>query len=102
MICSPLFPHRLSRGYDSPVGRIVATVNKQPVKSLEHLVEILRDAEGEFVVFEFAGRSAPPLVFPRRETVAATEEILTDNGVRAQGSPGPLAVWNEKPPAATR
>jgi len=100
MICAPLFPHRLSRGYDSPSGRVVATINKEPVKNLEHLVELLRDADGEFVVVEFAGRAAPPLVFPRRETIAATEEILTDNGVRAQGSPGPLAVWNEKPPAA--
>ncbi|MFM7519120.1 MAG: trypsin-like peptidase domain-containing protein [Planctomycetota bacterium] len=100
MICSPLFPHRLSRGYDSPVGRIVATVDKQPVKNLGHLVELLRDSTEDFVVFEFAGRAAPPLVFPRREAIAATEEILTDNGVRAQGSPGPLAVWNEKPPAA--
>jgi len=100
MVCEPLFPHRLSRGYDNPTGRVVATVNKQPVKNLEHFVALLRDADGEFVVFEFAGRGSPPLVFPRRETIAATEEILTDNGVRSQGSPGPLAVWNEKPAAA--
>ncbi|MFZ4733233.1 MAG: trypsin-like peptidase domain-containing protein [Pirellulales bacterium] len=100
MVCAPLFPHRLSRGYDNPTGRVVAPVNKQPVKNLEHFVALLRDADGEFVVFEFAGRGSPPLVFPRRETIAATEEILTDNGVRSQGSPGPLAVWNEKPAAA--
>jgi hypothetical protein len=29
--------------------------------------------------------------------VAATEEILTDNGVRSQGSADTLAVWNAKP-----
>jgi hypothetical protein len=29
--------------------------------------------------------------------LAATEEILTDNGVRSQGSPDALAVWNAKP-----
>ena len=101
MISAPLFPHRLSRGYDSPVGRVVATVNKKPVKNLEHLVELLRDAEEEFVVIEFAGRAVPPLVFPRKEASAATEEILTDNGVRSQGSPGPLAVWNAKPAGAS-
>jgi hypothetical protein len=28
--------------------------------------------------------------------VAATEEILSDNGVRAQGSPDTLALWNRK------
>ncbi|MFM8282617.1 MAG: trypsin-like peptidase domain-containing protein [Planctomycetaceae bacterium] len=100
MICAPLFPHRLSRGYETPVGKIVATVDGQPVKNLDHLVERLRDAEGEFVVFEFAGRGTSPLVFPRAEAIAATEEILTDNGVRSQGSPGPLAVWNAKRTAA--
>jgi len=26
-----------------------------------------------------------------------TEEILTDNGIRNQGSPDTLAVWNSKP-----
>jgi hypothetical protein len=29
--------------------------------------------------------------------VAATDEILTDNGVRSQASPELLKVWNEKP-----
>ena len=29
--------------------------------------------------------------------VAATDEILTDNGVRAQGSPDMMAVWQAKP-----
>jgi hypothetical protein len=33
------------------------------------------------------------LVFRRAEMVAATEEILTDNGVRAQGSPDLMKVW---------
>jgi hypothetical protein len=27
---------------------------------------------------------------------AATEEILTDNGIRAQGSPDTLKVWSAK------
>jgi hypothetical protein len=28
--------------------------------------------------------------------VAATDEILNDNGVRAQGSPDTMAVWQAK------
>jgi hypothetical protein len=28
--------------------------------------------------------------------LAATDDILTDNGVRAQGSPNMLAVWQER------
>ena len=30
------------------------------------------------------------------QTVAATEEILTDNGVRAQGSPDMMKIWQGK------
>jgi hypothetical protein len=36
-------------------------------------------------------------VFPRKEVLASIEDILTDNGVRSQGSPDTLAVWNAKP-----
>jgi len=36
-------------------------------------------------------------VFPRAAMVAATDEILNDNGVRAQGSPDTLAIWQGKP-----
>jgi hypothetical protein len=47
-------------------------------------------------VFEFDHRGGEALVFPRKETIDATEAILTDNGVRAQGSPDMLEVWQGK------
>ena len=68
-----------------------------PIKNLRHLVEVLRDAQEEFVKIDCDGRGGEGLVFPRMEMVAATDEILTDNGVRSQGSPDTLAVWNAKP-----
>jgi len=64
--------------------------------NLDHLVEGLRDARDEFIVFKFDRRGGEGLVFPRNEMLAATEEILTDNGVRSQGSPDTLAIWNAK------
>ena len=42
---------------------------------------------------------AETLVFPRAEMVAATDDILSDNGIRSQGSPDTLAIWNAKPAA---
>jgi len=35
-------------------------------------------------------------VFSRAAMLAATDEILTDNGVRAQGSPNMMKVWQER------
>jgi hypothetical protein len=37
------------------------------------------------------------MVFSRPDMLAATDEILTGNGVRAQGSPDTLAVRQAKP-----
>jgi hypothetical protein len=50
-----------------------------------------------FVTLEFASKAGEAIVFSRQALVAATDDILTDNGVRAQGSPDMLAVWQEKP-----
>jgi S1-C subfamily serine protease len=97
IVTSPFFPHRLAKGYSPAVGRAVKSVDGTAVKSLRHLVELLRDGKSDYVVFDFLGRGQETLVFPRKEMVAATDEILTDNGVRAQGSADTLAVWNGKP-----
>jgi len=95
-VSSPFFPHKLVKGYDSPVAEVVKTINGTPIKNLNHLVEVLRDVKDEFIVIKFDGRGGEGLVFLRNEMLAATEEILTDNGVRSQGSPDTLGIWNAK------
>jgi S1-C subfamily serine protease len=96
VVSSPFFPHKLSKGYSSAFAQVVKTINGIPIKNLEHLVEVLRDCRDEMITIEFDNRGGEALVFPRAEMVAATEEILTDNGVRSQGSPDTLAIWNTK------
>jgi PDZ domain len=96
VVASPFFPSKLSEGYSSPTALTVATVNGIHIKSLAHLVSVLRDLKDESVVFEFANRSGEAMVFPRTQMVAATDAILTDNGVRAQGSSDMLAIWQGK------
>ncbi len=98
VVSSPFFPHKLSKGYSQANPLVVHSVNGIVVKNLNHLVGVLRDATDENVVFEFAGRGTEALVFNRKEMIAATDDILTDNGVRAQGSADTLAVWNAKGP----
>jgi S1-C subfamily serine protease len=97
LIPAPFLPHKLVKGYENPTGRVVKSVNGVAIKNLRHLVEILRDSNEQFVKIEFAGHNAETLILPRAETIAATEEILTDNGIRSQGSPDLLAIWNRKP-----
>jgi S1-C subfamily serine protease len=97
VISSPFFPHKLARGYSNPAGSVVYSVNGVRVHSLRHLVELLRDLKDDFVTFEFDQHSGETMVFARKEMLASTEEILNDNGVRAQGSPDLMAVWQAKP-----
>ncbi len=95
VVASPFFPHKLSKGYSQRQSSVVQKVNGVTIKNLPHLVETLRDSKAEFVVFEFAGRKFETVVFPRKEMESATEDILSDNGVRAQGSADVMAVWNK-------
>ncbi|HYB63665.1 MAG TPA: trypsin-like peptidase domain-containing protein [Steroidobacteraceae bacterium] len=96
MVPAPLFPHRISKGYSSPAGSVVKSVNGTAIRSLDHLVALLRDLKDEFVTIEFDGRLGEALVFRREEMLAATEQILTDNGIRAQGSPDLMKIWQAK------
>ena len=96
VISSPFFPHKLANGYSNPAGSVVYSINGTHVRSLRHLVAVLRDLKDPFVTIEFDQKGNEALVFSRASMLAATDEILTDNGVRAQGSPNMLAVWQEK------
>jgi S1-C subfamily serine protease len=97
VVCSPFFPHKLSKGYSNPVTSVVKSVNGIAIKNLAHLVEVLRDNRDEFIVIESDQRGGEGLVFKRKEMLSATDEILSDNGVRAQGSASMLTIWNAKP-----
>ncbi|HXA34832.1 MAG TPA: trypsin-like peptidase domain-containing protein [Steroidobacteraceae bacterium] len=96
VISSPFFPHKLANGYSNPAGSVVGSINGTHVRSLKHLVALLRDLRDPFVTIEFDQKGNEALVFSRAAMLAATDDILTDNGVRAQGSPDIMAVWQEK------
>jgi S1-C subfamily serine protease len=96
VVPSPFFPHKLTKGYSDPAVEVVKSVNGVRIKNLAHLVQILRDSKDEFVAFEFENRFGETMVFPRAAMQAATDDVLTDNGIRSQGSQDTLAIWNEK------
>lgn len=94
IVSSPFFPHKLARGYEDARTHVVRKINGKKIKNLSHLVEVLRDSKEEFITVEFDMEYGETMIFPRAEMLASTDEILTDNGVRSQGSPDALAVWN--------
>ena len=96
VISSPYFPHRLAIGYPDPTGVVVKSINGTPVRSLRHLVQLLRDNTDEFVRIEPDNKFGETLVFPHKDMLAAMEGILSDNSVRSQGSPELMDVWTKK------
>ena len=70
VVSSPFFPHKLANGYSSPAGSVVYSVNGTRIKSLAHLVAVLRDLKDPFVTFEFDQKGGEALVFPRAAMVA--------------------------------
>lgn len=96
VVSSPFFPHKLVSGYGNRIGAVVESVNGVPVRSLRHLVALLRDLKDDTVVLRFDQRAGETVVVPRKAMVDATEAILIDNGIRSQGSPDMMDIWNGK------
>ena len=96
VISSPFFPHKLVRGYSNRFGSVIDTVNGVKIRSLAHLVSTLRDLKDEHVVFKFDQRYGETMVLPRKAMLDATEGVLSDNGIRTQGSEDMMKVWGGK------
>lgn len=96
VVSAPFFPHKLVSGYDNRFGSVVESVNGIPVRSLSHLVELLRDAKDEHVVLRFDQRYGETMILPRQAMLDATEGVLSDNGIRSQGSQDMMKVWERK------
>jgi len=96
VVSGPFFPHKLVTGYGNRFGSVVESVNGTKIRSLAHLVAVLRDLKDDFVVFKFNQRYGENMILPRKATLDATEAILSDNGIRTQGSEDMMKVWGGK------
>ena len=96
VISAPFFPHKVVSGYSNRFGSVVESINGKPVRSLSHLVALLRDLKDEQIVLRFDQRYGETMILPRKATLDATEAILSDNGIRAQGSEDMMKVWGGK------
>jgi S1-C subfamily serine protease len=96
IVPSPMFPHKIGKGYDSPQFKVIKEINGIRVKNLRHMVEILRDSKEKYTTISFDDRQSETIVFDHKEALAATEEVLSDNGIRELASDDLLSVWKAK------
>jgi hypothetical protein len=96
IVSSNMFPHRIAKGYDNPGLKVVKEINGIKVKNIRHMVELLRDSKEKYTTISFDDQASETIVFDHKEALAATEEVLSDNGIREQASDDLLAVWNAR------
>jgi S1-C subfamily serine protease len=95
-VASPMFPHKIAKGYDNPFPKVVREVNGVKVKNLRHMVELLRDTKEKFTTISFDDKASETIVFDHKAALSATEDVLSDNGIRQRASDDVTAVWDKK------
>jgi S1-C subfamily serine protease len=98
VVSSPMFPHRITKGYDDPERSVLSEVNGVRVTSLQHLVQLLRENNEPRITFKFAktGRAThETMVFDRSELVESTSKILEENGIRHPYSADLRPLWEK-------
>jgi S1-C subfamily serine protease len=95
VVTSPMFPNAISKGYDNPFSKVVKEINGVRVKNLRHFVELLRDTKEKYTTIAFNDRFSETIVFDHHEALRATEEVLSDNGIRQQASDDLTEVWKK-------
>ena len=96
VVTHPLLRHKVAKGYREPLGQVLDEVNGAKIRSLKHLVEVIRDAQDDFLSFRFAEKDAEILVFHRKDLLKATEAVMSENGIARPGSDDVMAVWEKK------
>jgi hypothetical protein len=96
VVASPIFPHRITNGYDDANRAVLSEINGVKVMNLRHVVEIVRDSQDPQVVLKFAPSGVlthETMVFRRDELLNATNKILEENGIRYPYSADLRSVW---------
>lgn len=105
VVASPMFPDRITKGYDDPNRAVLSEINGMPVKNLRHLIAIIRDNRDPQITLKFANAGAlthETMVFRRKDLIASTNEILEENGIRYPYSADLRDVWEAYAGSATK
>jgi hypothetical protein len=80
-VCHPILPHKLMKGYEVSVASVVTHVNDVPVRNIRQMIETIKEAEGEFIVFRFENEREEKIVLERNEVEKYQSEMLRNNNI---------------------
>jgi hypothetical protein len=86
VLLSKVLPHEVNRGYHDWMDVVVSSVDGVPVRSMNHLAELIDKADGRWLIIDTEDDSK--LVIDLTATREAHGGILTTYGVAVDRSPG--------------
>jgi S1-C subfamily serine protease len=95
VVASSMFSHKITKGYDNPFTQVVSHVNGVAVKNFHHFVELIRDLTDPYIEFTFAGHHVETTIFRKDAMEVATEDVLSENGIRFQYSEDVAEIWRK-------
>jgi hypothetical protein len=98
IVASPMFPDRITKGYDDPERFVLSEINGHRVTSLRDLVQFLHDDREPQITLKFAKasrRTHETMVFNRAELLESTAKIIEENGIRYPYSPDLRPLWEK-------
>jgi S1-C subfamily serine protease len=98
IVASPMFPDRITKGYDDPERFVLSEVNGHRVTSLRDLVQFLHDDREPQITLKFAKasrRTHETMVFNRAELLESTAKVIEENGIRYPYSPDLRPLWEK-------
>ena len=86
VISSRMFSDKITKGYGDPFSQVIKDINGIKIRNIKHLVEVIQDIKGPYIEINFEGSYVETMIFRKNEMEAATENILSENGIRFQCS----------------
>ena len=95
VLCSPIIPHRLTKGYDISPLSVLTHVNDQPVKNLRQMIGLIKANKQPFIIFRFEDDYEEKVVLDPKRVAQFTPEILSNNNIPSVRSEDLKDVWPE-------
>ncbi|MBN2419371.1 MAG: trypsin-like peptidase domain-containing protein [Deltaproteobacteria bacterium] len=95
VISSRMFSHKITKGYGDPFSQVIKDINGIKIKNIKHLVEVIRDMKGPYAEINFEGNYVETMIFRKDDMEAATEDVLSENGIRFQCSSDLMPVLKQ-------
>lgn len=93
VLCSPILPHKMTKGYSVTVLSVVTHVNDQPVLNLRHLITLIKENTEPFIVFRFERDREEKIVLDPELVKEFDPEILRNNVIPAACSENLRDIW---------